>query len=112
MKAITNEELLAHEPEKLYDAGNKCIKNALIHQDFSRAAYEKGFYGFGVAHLILGAEEVMKAIVVFAAFFKIDLPFDNINIQKIFKSHPYKYKKIKPLIEYKSYEDHTRSFHY
>jgi len=67
-------------------------ENANDHFDTAKSLAKKGKYGLAVSHLVLSAEESIKAMYFAMQFFDTDI--DNITLKELFSAHKAKHRKI------------------
>lgn len=76
--------------KELYEGFLHCRKSAEEHRLCARLMAAKEIYGIANSHLILGAEEAIKALLIFFKY--ADIPLEIDSIKPFFKDHEAKHK--------------------
>lgn len=83
--------------EQLFEGFSLCRENAKQHMNCAQLMFEKEIYGIANSHLILGAEEAIKATLILAQYFNVDTEIKS--IKPYFKKHEIKHEKGKEMDE-------------
>lgn len=83
--------------EQLFEGFTLCRENAKQHIRCAELIFEKQIYGIANSHLILGAEEAIKATLLLARYLNVDSQIESIT--PYFRSHGAKHKKGKEMDE-------------
>jgi AbiV family abortive infection protein len=83
--------------EQLFEGFALCRENARVHMSCAQLMFDKKRYGIANSHLILGAEEAIKAALLLAKHFNIDPQIKSIT--PYFRRHEVKHAKGKKMDE-------------
>lgn len=83
--------------EQLFEGFSLCRSNATGHFDCAKIMFDKGIYGIANSHLILGAEEGIKATLLISHYFNVNPGIESIT--PYFKRHDVKHEKGKEMNE-------------
>jgi AbiV family abortive infection protein len=75
--------------EQLYEGASLALKNIDAHFLCANLMAKSGQYGLANSHLILGCEEAIKSVLLFAGCFNIPI---NTSVSPFFKSHKAKHE--------------------
>lgn len=88
---MTDETFNALTTQQLYEGFVHCRESAQAHQECAHLMAEKEQYGIANSHLTLGAEEAIKAIIIF--FKMTNDPLDITSIKPFFYKHEVKHQQ-------------------
>jgi AbiV family abortive infection protein len=94
---MTNEKYNSLTKEELKEGFELCYESALNHFNVVKSAEEKEIYSIAVSHLVLCAEESIKAIIIAQRILRPEweINVDFVDLPKVFKKHETKHKELK-----------------